>query len=181
MASTSDSLPLVGSYTSKHLLLDVFTKMKIFRYWRIDRWFKVSFSLFALKVLGLSVTPPGCQRRGDFRCYQPSPLLLSARWPLGKNMEDVDNVDNAKNVENCGNCPSSSHSQVPAEKKWEPKWISLFDAIFLTMTHFCRMAWTNAVLVGEPPSRLARGRVPHRWPNNFLPLLHILIVASWCC
>ena len=37
MASTSDSLPLVGSYTSKHLLLDVFTKMKIFRYWRIDR------------------------------------------------------------------------------------------------------------------------------------------------
>ena len=37
MASTSDSLPLVGSYTSKHLLLDVFTKLKIFRYWRIDR------------------------------------------------------------------------------------------------------------------------------------------------
>ena len=31
MASTSDSLRLVGSYTSKHLLLDVFTKMKIFR------------------------------------------------------------------------------------------------------------------------------------------------------
>ena len=79
MASTSDSLPLVGSYTSKHLLLDVFTKLKIFRYWRIDRWFKVSFSLFALKVLGLSVTPPGCQRRGDFRCYQRSPLLLTAR------------------------------------------------------------------------------------------------------
>ena len=84
----------------------------------------MSFALFAQKVLGLSITPPGCQRRGDFRCYQPSPLLLSARWPLGKNMEDVDNVDNAKNVENCGNCPSSSHSQVPAEKSGSPSGLA---------------------------------------------------------
>ena len=174
-----------------------------------------SCSLFAWKVLGLSITPPGCQGRGGLRCDQPSPLLLSARWQRGKKMEDVDNVDNVKNVNNCGNCSlffsqpggggekygrswkcwqllkmstieeivlSSSLSQVPAGKKWAANFrIACYVVIFVAMTQFCRMAWTNAVLVGEPPSRVARCRVPHRWPNKFLPLLHILIVASWCC